>query len=171
MVVVDGLALLGVHHETDDLIDLLGHEVVFGEDIEPELLEVAIEAVVDLPHLAFEDPLHGKGQCPVVVFVGAHGIVHVETVGVAALLDLQQVLVDFFDRSPRHLVDERVRHILVFGDGTGHLDAEPLCRILQVWSVGVHQMGIAVAEQRSQRAHRVPFKEAGVEFRVHGMPE
>ena len=92
-----------------------------------------------------------------------------EAVRVAALLDLQQVLVDFFDWSAGHLVDEGVGHVFIFRNGTGHLDAKALCRILKVWPISVDQMGITVAKQRAQRTHRITFKETRVEFRRHSI--
>ena len=74
MVIADVAALLSVHHEADDLIYLVGHQVVFGKDIKAKLLIITVKAVVHLPQFALEDAFHWQGKRPVVILVGTYGV-------------------------------------------------------------------------------------------------
>ena len=49
VLVLNRAFFLRIHHETDDFVDLIGHQVVFGEDIKPELFVISVEPVVHLP--------------------------------------------------------------------------------------------------------------------------
>ena len=48
-------------HECDGLFDLVEVEVLFGEDEEVELMEIAVEAIIHLVHLDFENAFQREG--------------------------------------------------------------------------------------------------------------
>ena len=161
--VLEGLLLL---HEGDGLLDLVDVEVFFGEDEEIELVEIAIEAVVHLVHLDFEDALQGQGQGPIFVLVTTDDVAVAQAVGITRLVDVAQVVgIHLFDVLARHLVHQGVIHILVLSNGAGDLDTDASLLILQIRPVAVDQMRIRLAQQCSQRDHSVALKETGIEFR------
>lgn len=165
VVIADVATLLGVHHEANNLVYFIGYQVVFGEDIKAKLFKLTVKAIIHLPQLALEDALHRQGQRPIVIFIGAYGIVQIKAIGVTAFLNLQQVFIHFFHRTTRHLINQRIGYVFVLCDGSGHLDANALFHILKVWSIGVHQMGIPFAQQGFKRIHRIAFKKTSVVFR------
>ena len=165
----------------DVVVALQGHDVavgfhhlgvvqrVFAEDVEPEVVKVAVQAPGGLGDLAVDDALEGEGHRPVFPFLFTDVLPVPEAVAVAGPEHLFQVALPVRPgHDAGHLLQEGVRRLFAGFHGAGHFDPErPPVGRLQVRPVAVLEPVITGPEQRPERHRGILFKEIGSVFAYH----
>ena len=126
---------------------------------------MTVEAIGNLTHLAPDDALQRQSCRPVFVFHSPDDRI-VDAVSVSVFRHVYPVFFrDLHDRTSGNFIDQRMRHVAIFTDGTCHLNTDVVRLVLQIRTVVILQCLEAVVHQVDQRLAGIPLEKCRIVFR------